>query len=168
MCSGNRAFSANTTDQSIIERRHVAVLLGAGAPESQALRACTHSASAPAVTTGVGERAKGRLRVLFVDAQAAFDGDRQRDRRLRSRDHLGHELRLAHQARGRTSRLHAVRGTADVKIDLTVAEVGGDCGCGRDLGRLRAAAELDRHGHYFLGVEPEQAGAVAADRRRRP
>ena len=133
-------------------------------PFSQALRACTISASTPAAITARGERVERLLRVLVVDADAAFHRDRNRDRRLHRRDAIADQPRLRHQAGAEAALLHAVGRAADIEIDLVVAEIGADARArGASAARI-GAAELQRD--RMLGrIEAEQPRAVAVQHR---
>jgi len=67
----------------------------------------------------------------------------RRHRRLHRRHAFSDELRIAHQTGAEAAILHAVGGTADIEVDLCVAEIFGDLRGFGECGRL-AAAELDR------------------------
>src|ERR1700737_3646775 len=105
------------------------------------------------------------LPVLIVDADAAFDGDRNLHARLHGRDPTGDEARFPHETSAKTALLHAVRGTADVEINLIVAEIGCDLRALRKLFGL-AAAELKRN-WMLRRTEGKKPCAVAVDDRRR-
>ena len=62
---------------------------------------------------------------------------------LHGGDAVADQRRLGHQAGAETALLHALRGTADIEVDLVVAEIGGDARAQGELVRL-AAAELKR------------------------
>ena len=137
-------------------------------PSSQALRAWTITAAAPAAATAVDQREQRLARLLLVDADAAFDGDGNVDRRRHRRDAFGDQRRLAHQAGAEAAVLHPVGRAAAIEVDLVVAEIGADA---RRLGeprRLRAA-ELQRD-RMLDRVEADQplARAEHAPRRRSP
>ena len=103
------------------------------------------------------------LRILVVDADAAFHRHRDRDRRLHGGDAIADQRRLRHQAGAEAALLHPIRRTADVEIDLVVAEIRADP---RAAGERRgiAAAELQRH--RMLGrIEADQPVAVAVQHR---
>src|SRR5947209_20470559 len=84
------------------------------------------------------------LPVLIIDADAAFDGDRNLHVRLHGRETVGDEARLRHETSANTTLLHAIRWAADVEINLVVAEIGCDPRAVRKLPGL-AAAELKRN-----------------------
>ena len=80
-------------------------------------------------------------------------------------DALGHQRRLAHQARAEAAALHAIARAAAIQIDLVVAELRSGA---RRAGQLVgiAAAELQRH--RVLGrMEFQQARSIAPHDRRR-
>ena len=82
-----------------------------------------------------------------------------RTRRAHGGDACGDQIGLGHQAGAEAALLHAVRRTADVEVDLVVAEAFAD---GGGLGELCGigAAELQRDG-MLVGCEAEQARAIA-------
>ena len=127
------------------------------------MRACTISASAPAAFTASAKANSDLLRILLVDADAAFHRDRNANRRFHRGDAIGDQRRLRHQAGAEAAFLHAVGRTADIEIDLVIAEIGADA---RRSGKRRrlAAAELQRH-RMLERIEAEQARAVAAQHR---
>ena len=95
------------------------------------------------------------LRVLIVDADAAFDRDRHSDLAPASRaTHPATSVGLRHETGAEASRLHPVRRATDIEIDLVIAELFADA---RGLGEILriAAAKLERH--RMLGrVETQQ------------
>ena len=147
---------------TVVERRDVAVLLW-----RQALEPRLAGVNPDGVGAGgghrVGQRVERRLRILFVDADAAFDRDGHTDRRLHRGDDVADQRGRPHQAGAEGAGLHAVRRTADIEVDLVVAEVGGDPRRLRQLRRL-GAAELKRD--RVLGIrEADQPLAVAMNDR---
>ncbi len=82
-----------------------------------------------------GQRFQRLLRVLLIDAQTAFDGDRHLGLGAHGGDAIGHQERLRHEASAEAALLHPVGGAADVEIDLVIAEIGGNP---RALRQLRA------------------------------
>ncbi len=92
-------------------------------PLSQALRACTISASAPAAITPRASASSADFRILVVDAEPAFDGDRNFHRALHRRDAPRDQIRLRHQAGAEAAILHPVGRAADIEIDLVVAKI---------------------------------------------
>src|SRR5262249_7789061 len=107
------------------------------------------------------ERFERLLRILLVDADAAFDRDRQLDRARHGGDAVADERRLRHQARAEAAPLHPLRRAADIEIDLVVAEIGSDaCADGERVRLAAAELECDR----MLGrIEGEEADAVAVE-----
>ena len=128
-------------------------------PSSQALRAWTIDARRARRRDPLDQREQRLARLLLVDADAAFDGDGNFDRRRHRRDAFGDQRRLAHQAGAEAAVLHAVGRAAAIEVDLVVAEIGADA---RRLGEpLRlGAAELQRD-RMFGRVEAEQPLARA-------
>ena len=124
-------------------------------PSSQALRAWTITAAAPAALTADDKREQRLARLLLVDADAAFDGDRQLGNRLHHRrDAFGDQRRLAHQAGAETAVLHAVGGAAAIEVDLVIAEIGADA---RGLGEPRRIGAAELQGDRRLAsVEAKQ------------
>ncbi len=101
------------------------------------------------------------LGVLIVDAEPALDRDRNGNRRLHRRDTRRDRPGFAHQAGAEGPGLHAIRRTADIEVDLVIAEVFGDP---RRLGEFRGlrAAKLNRN-RVLVRREAEQPRAVAMD-----
>ena len=77
------------------------------------------------------------LRILIVDADAALDGDGNFDRALHRGNAFRDQLRLRHQAGTETAILHPVGRTADIEVDLVIAEI---------LADLRGRCEVARIG----------------------
>jgi hypothetical protein len=128
----------------IVERRDIAVFLRRQSIQPrltrmnhQCVRACSNHRAA--------QRIKRHFRILIVDTDAALYRDRNFDGLLHRRNAFSHELRLRHQARAEPAVLHAIRRTADIEIDLIVAETFSDtCALG-EIARVRAT-ELKRNG----------------------
>ncbi len=96
------------------------------------------------------------FRILLVDADAAFDGDRNRNSRLHRRNAVADQRRLGHQAGAEAAILHAVGRAAGIEIDLVKAEIGADPRAGRKRVRI-GAAKLQRQ--RMLGRIETQAAA---------
>ena len=101
---------------------------------------------------------------LIIDADAAFDGHIDGHRPDHRRRDLGGAYRVLHQDRAESAGLDAVRGAADVQIDLIIAArgdnrggIGQFCGIG--------AAELGRQ-RVFDRVIIQQMRRPAAHQRR--
>ena len=109
----------------IIERRHLAVLARRQALQPGLARMHDQRVGAGRLDR-VGECRQRLLRVLVVDADAAFDRHRNCDRRLHRGDAIADQRRLRHQAGAEAALLHAVRRAADIEIDLVVAEIRAD------------------------------------------
>ena len=109
----------------------------------------------------IGHSVESRLRILFVDADAAFDGDRNGNRILHGPDTVCNQFRFLHQAGAETTRLNPVGRTADVDVDLIVAERLDDL---RRPCHVRGigAAELAGNGMFQIG-KSEQALPIAMD-----
>ena len=127
------------------------------------MRACTISASAPARFDRLRKNFERLLRVLRVDADAAFDRDRHRDGRLHRRDAVADQRRLGHQAGAEAAVLDAVRRTAGIEIDFVKAEIGADLRAFRERPRVRAAKLQSQR--MFGGIETQQSRPVAMEDR---
>src|SRR5262249_18995362 len=112
-------------DASIIERRDVAILPRRETLEPSLARVDDQRGDA-SLFDRAGERFKRLLRILIVDADTAFDRDRQLDRAGHGGDTVADERWLRHQTGAETAHLHAIRRTADVEVDLVIAELFGD------------------------------------------
>ncbi len=134
-------------------------------PLSQALRACTISASAPAAITARAMLVERDFRVLIVDTDPALDGDGDAHRALHGSDAIGDQCRFGHQARTEAAVLYPIRRASDIEIDLVVAEILADLrGC-REIARI-GPAELQRDRMFAL-VEAKQPHAIAVNDRAR-
>ena len=142
----------------MVERRHLAVLLGRETrkPRLAGMHDQSIGAGRPDGTRHDIERFLG---VLLVDAEAALDRDRHRDRRLHGRDAVADQGGLGHQAGAEAAFLHAIGRTADVEVDLGVARVGADARACRERARI-GPAELHRH-RVLERIEAEEPCAVA-------
>jgi hypothetical protein len=98
---------------------------------------------------------EGCFRILVVDADPAFDGDRNAHGFLHRRHASGDQCGLGHQAGAETTLLHPVRRTTDIEVDFVVTEILADLCRRREIARIRAA-ELKRHG-MFASIEAKQA-----------
>ena len=113
----------------------------------------------------IDEPVEAGLGVLVVDADAALDRDREGRRRPHRRNALGDEVGLAHQAGAEAAALHPIRRTAEIEIDLVIAELGADA---RGLGELAGSAPPSCSATgCSLGVEAEQPLARAVQHRIR-
>ena len=74
----------------------------------------------------IGKNGKRRFRILFVDADAAFDRDGYRDGGLHRGDAVADQRRLGHQAGADAAFLDSVRWTADIQVDFIEAPFRGD------------------------------------------
>ena len=125
IATGRSGCARLSRDQVVVERRNVRLSLGLR-PSSQALRACTMSAAAPAALTAADEAEQRLARLLLVDADPAFDGHRNGDRRDHRLDAVGDQRGLAHQAGAEPAALHPVRRAAAIEVDLVIAEIRAD------------------------------------------
>ena len=120
-----------------------------------------------AVGAGHDHRARQRVErdfgILVVDADPAFHGDGHAHRGLHRRDALRYQLRLRHQAGAEAAVLHAIRGAADIDVDLVIAKIFADLSGFREMRRI-GTAELQRH-RMLAGVIAEQPLPVAMNDR---
>ena len=129
------------------------------------MRACTISASTLRRFDRAGKCVERLLGILLVDADAALHRDRDRDRGLHGGDAVADQRRLRHQAGAEAALLHAVGRTADIEIDLVIAEVRADARAFGQRARI-AAAELERD-RMLRSVVAEQPRTIAMDDRAR-
>ena len=102
-----RSLTLQPPDERIVERRHVAVLLGRQTLQVGLSRMHDEMTNARRCTQ-VHQPEQALLRVLVVDADAAFHGRRKLDR-VADRGHaLRHQLRLLHQAGAEPARLDPI------------------------------------------------------------
>ncbi len=151
-------------DAGVVKREDIPVSRGER-PASHAFRACTMSAATPACSTAWVMRFERLLRVLLIDADAAFDGDRDLALPRHGSDAVGRRaLARAIEAGAEAALLHPIGRTADVEVDLVVAEVRGRCA--RTLRKLPGIrpTELERN-RMFGRIERQVA---ARDRRAAP
>ena len=149
-------------DARIIERRNIAVLFGRQAFQPR-LAGMHHQMVTARRNHPIGQRVQSLFDILLVNPDPAFDGHRHLDHRFDRRDTITHQLRLAHQTGPEAAILHAVGRTADIEVDLVIAEIDADpCRPGQGL-RVRAA-ELQGN-RMFAGIKTQQALAVAMDDR---
>ena len=87
----------------------------------------------------IGKNGKRRFRILFVDADAAFDCDRYRRGGLHRGDAVADQPWLGHQASAEAAFLDPVRWTADVQVDFIEAPLRGDLRGLRQRVRIGAA-----------------------------
>ena len=112
---------------------------------------------------GLREIFQRLFRVLIVDPDAAFDGDRDRNRGLHRRDAIADEIWLRHQTRAEAAFLHAVGRAAHVQIDFIETRVRADpCTLGQRA-RLRAAKLQSQR--MLRGMEAEKPRAIAMQHR---
>jgi hypothetical protein len=153
---GQRALQA--IDPVIVERRDVAVFL-----RRQALQPGLSGVHDQRVRAGLDHAARQRIerrfRILIVDSDPAFHGDRNLHRALHRGNALGDEFWLRHQAGAETALLDAVGRTADVEIDLVITEIFADHGRRRQIARHRPA-KLQRQ-RILARVEAEQPRPIA-------
>jgi hypothetical protein len=101
--------------------------------------------------------------LVGVKADAMLHRDRQRDRVAHRAYALRNQRRLRHQARAEAPRLHALRRTAAIEIDLVVAPALAQARRVREHRRV-AAAQLQRE-RMLLRIEVEMARHIAVHKR---
>jgi hypothetical protein len=123
-----RMLALQCVHERIIERRDFAVL--PGRKPFQPRHARMHDKRVSSGRTHLFRQREQRLtRLLIIDTEPAFDGNRHLNRALHRRDAIGDKIRLAHEAGAERAALHAIGGTADIEVDLAVAEIFRDlCG----------------------------------------
>ena len=120
----------------IIERRHLAIFARRQSFQPGLARVHDQRVGARRLDR-LGERKQRLLGILLVDADAAFHRHRNFDRGFHGGDAIGDQRRLRHQAGAEAALLHPVGRTADIEIDLVVAEILADA---RRLRRAPAAS----------------------------
>jgi hypothetical protein len=114
---------------------------------------------------GLGQFRERGLGILVIDADTALHRDRNRHGGLHGRHAIADEPRLRHQAGAEAPLLHPVGRTADIQVDLIIAEVGRDAGTFGQRARI-GAAKLQRH-RMLRRIEAEQPLAVPVQDRAR-
>ena len=133
-------------------------------PLSQALRACTISASTPAASTVAANASSASSGSCSSMPMRHFTVTGIATARLHRRDAIADQRRLRHQAGAEAALLHAVRRAADIEIDLVDSRSPRRCARTRASAARIAAAELQRD--RMLGrIEAEQPRAVAVQHR---
>ena len=120
-----RVRNLEPVHDGIVERRHLAIF--ARRQSLQPGFARVHDQRIGA--RRLHRRGKGKqrlIRILLVDADPAFHRHRNLDRRFHGGDAIGDQRRLRHQAGAEAALLHPVGRTADIEIDLVVAELFAD------------------------------------------
>ena len=160
--SGRSAF--RRLHQAVVQRRNVPVLFGAQPFEPRLARMDGEGGHA-GLDAEVHQGEEAILRVLIVHADAALHRDRHAHGLAHRRHALGHKLGLAHQAGAEAAALHPVGRTADIEVDLVVAEILADP---RRLGQLTRVrpAKLQRHRMFARIVAQEPLPIPAQDRHR--
>ena len=150
--------SLQPVDPIVVERRDVAIFLrrqsiepGLAGVDDQRIGAGSDHAA--------GQRIQRDFRILVVDADPALDRDRNAHCALHGIDAFSDQRRLRHQAGAETAVLHPVRRTADIEIDLVIAEILADFRRGGEIARV-GTAELQRH-RMLAGIETKQPPAIA-------
>ncbi len=146
----------------VVERRDVAVLARRQALQPGLARMHDQRIDAGRLHR-CGKRVERLLRILLVDADAAFHRDRNRDRGLHRGDAIADQRGLRHQAGAEAALLHAVRRAADIEIDLVVAEIRADA---RALRERRA--DRSRRAAARPDARPDRSRAAARGRRAAP
>ena len=149
-------------------------------PSSQALRACTQSASAPAAKTSAASVSSAISGSCSSTPMRHFTVTGIFDRALHGSDAVGDQRRRPHQAGAERAGLHAVGRAADIEVDLVIAERLADPRRLGEFARIRAAelqrdrvlfrietkqpvarAVYDRVGNDHLGIEQRTARQLA-------
>ena len=157
-----RMCALQPEDARIVEWRNLPVLLRRQAFEPRLAGMHDKGVGAGRLDRA-GKSLERLVRILVVDAQPAFYGDADRDRSFHLRHALGHECGLRHQAGAEAPLLYAIRGAADVEIDLVETEVRADARAGGKRARI-AAAELESE--RMLGrIVAQEPRAVAVQHR---
>src|ERR1041384_4000616 len=144
----------------ILERRHLAVLLGRETPQHGIARMHDERA-ATGLRHGADEVAHEAIVAHLVDADAVLHRHRQRHR-IADRPHAARdELGLRHQAGAEGAAVPARARAADVEVDLVVAVARAEARAMEQLFRL-AATELQRD-RMFLDAERKVAIDIAVD-----
>ena len=145
----------------ITQRRHFTVGFGRQALEPRIARVHDEGA-ATCLAHGadkIAHKAVTFRRVFgFVDTDAVFDGDRQRNHVDHGFDALGHQRRLGHQAGAKCAALHPLAGAAAVQVDFVVAPLLTKCRAMRQISRF-TATQLQRN-RMLLGIELQMARDV--------
>jgi hypothetical protein len=100
-------------NQTVVEGRNVAVLLGAEPPEPGLARVNDEDLDARA-HAAIHQSEKALLRVLVVHPDPALDRGWDAHGGADRPHALGHQLGLAHETSAEAARLHPVRRTTDV------------------------------------------------------
>ncbi len=87
---------------------------------------------------------KACLRILIINANAAFDRDRNVHRAAHRRHAISDKRRRFHETGAKSARLHAGRGTTNIEVDFVVTKTLANARGLRQNIRL-AAAKLQRH-----------------------
>ena len=116
-----RPLALQPTHQTIIQRRHVAVLLGRQTFQPGLARMDDEDLD-PHGGAGVHRGEQADRGVLVVHSDAAFDGGGHGDGLADRRHAVGDQFGLAHQTGAEPAGLNAVGRTADVQIDLVITE----------------------------------------------
>ena len=103
------------------------------------------------------------MRFLVIDADAAFDGDRNRGGSAHSRDAAVREIRRAHQHSAEAAGLNAPGWTTGIQIDLIIAPFTGDACCFCEFSWI-CATQLQGDRMFNAG-KSEQAFAIAMQHR---
>ena len=152
-------------DQRVVERRNIAVFLGAQTLQPR-LSGVDREPAHTGVRDAVEEIGQHRFRVLIVHADPAFHRDLDRacradHRRRAARD----EVRVFHQHRAEGARLNPVRRAADIQVHLVIPAIHRHAGRLGQFLRVRAT-QLQRDG-MLRGVEIQQMRGPAPHQRGR-
>ncbi len=115
-----RILALDLIDEIVVERRHVAIFLRRQSIQPRLARMHDEDADAGCFTA-FEHQSERVMRFLIVDTEAALDRHRNGDCCPHGGHALRHQVWLAHQ-------------TADIEVDLVIADVLGDL---RGLGKTR-------------------------------
>src|SRR4029079_10499717 len=114
---------------------------------------------------GLSKIKKGTFGILFINADAAFDGHRHRNGGFHCRHAIADQPRLGHQAGSEPTFLNTIRRASNVEIDFVVAEIGADAGRLRKC--LRIASTKLKANRMLERVKGEKTPTIAMQHRAR-
>ena len=155
-----REITLELLRQFIPQGRYLAVFFGAQALEPGVARMHDERAAAT-LGDGADKIAHKIVALVLVNAYAVLDGDRHLHHIDHGLDTIGHQLRLAHQARTKGAALHPLAGAAAVQVDLVIAPLFTQARAVRQISRL-TATQLQRH-RVFLKVVAQVSRHVTMD-----
>ncbi len=145
-----RVILFDPVDAGIVERRDLAVLLGAQTAQP-GLAGMDDEGIATGVAHLLDEGLQKFIGVLIVDADAGLHRHRNVDQVAHRLDAVGHQCGLSHQAGAEAAILYPIGGAANVDIHLVIATLLGQLGAACEIGRI-AATQLQGDGMFLLAV----------------